>query len=366
MLNTQGFSPRWASPPGDTVRDVLDEQGVSVEQFASMIGLTRSAVDALLESSEPISIELARRLADSIGSTVEFWVTRDCQYRDDLARVEADRWMRTLPIHQMSSFGWIRPQSDWQERLSECLGFFDVPDVDAWKSRYGSLVHEARFRSSKAVHVNPSAVTAWIRQGEIQVADIPCEAWDATEFRNCLHEARTLTRQKDPALSLPALASLCSRAGVAVAAVRPPKESSVGGVARFLGQNRALILLSGRYLSDDHLWFTFFHEAAHLLLHDHSRTYLDDLDPKAARPSPSSEEAEADEFAQNSLVPASILQRLSQKRLSIRQVITAARQIGVAPGIIVGQLQHAGLISYDRFNGLKRRYRWVGTSLERA
>lgn len=366
MPSQQGFSPRWASPPSDTIRDILEEQGVSRDQFASIVGLARSEADALLVGNQPISIELARRLANSIGSTVEFWVTRDGQYRDDLVRVEADRWMSTLPIQQMSSFGWMQRQSDWQEQLEECLEFFDVPDVEAWKSRYGSLVYEARFRLAKAAHVNPSALAAWIRQGEIQVADAPVKKWDPQEFRAALNDVRGLTRQKDPVHFLPNLVSICGRGGVAVAAVRPPRGSAVSGVATFLGPERALILLSGRYLSDDHLWFSFFHEAGHLLLHDPSKTYIDDLDPRQPSPSPPSEEAEADQFAQNHLVPGSILQELSKQRLSVRGVISAARQAGVAPGVVLGQLQHAGIVGYDKLNGLKRRYRWVGTSLERA
>jgi Zn-dependent peptidase ImmA (M78 family) len=34
-----------------------------------------------------------------------------------------------------------------------------------------------------------------------------------------------------------------------------------------LEKDKALLLLSGRFLSDDQFWFSFFHEAAHLILH---------------------------------------------------------------------------------------------------
>jgi hypothetical protein len=39
-----------------------------------------------------------------------------------------------------------------------------------------------------------------------------------------------------------------------------------------ISPNKAMVILSFRYLSDDHFWFTFFHEIAHLLLHNASLT----------------------------------------------------------------------------------------------
>jgi hypothetical protein len=49
----------------------------------------------------------------------------------------------------------------------------------------------------------------------------------------------------------------------------------------------------------------------------------------------------------------------------MREIIKLAHQVGVAPGIIVGQLQFQGRLSFGSgMNHLKRRYRWAGTSLE--
>lgn len=364
MPREDTFSPRWASPPGDTIRDVLEDRRMDLQTLSNLIGMHKTSVARVVEQGEPISLDLARRLADVLGPSVEFWVTRDCQYRDDLARVEADRWMTSLPLAEMSEFGWVHRESDWTERLRECLRFFGVDSVEAWRLAYGSVVDSFRFRLSPTVPLNPGSVVAWLRQGETLARQVEGGPWDPRAFRQSLDEARSLTRQRDPEASLANLASMCNRVGVAVIVLRPPRGTPVSGATRFLTNERALILLSGRYLSDDHLWFTFFHEAGHLVLHDRHRTYVDNLDPKAQ--SEDREEAEASRFAQELLVADSVIDELRRGPLSARRIAKAARDIGVAPGILVGQLQHAGIVSFDKWNGLKRRYRWAGTTLEMA
>ena len=42
-----------------------------------------------------------------------------------------------------------------------------------------------------------------------------------------------------------------------------------------------------------------------------------------------------------------------------RRVMRFARDIGVAPGIVVGQMQHLGALTRRQLNNLKRRFRWA-------
>jgi hypothetical protein len=44
--------------------------------------------------------------------------------------------------------------------------------------------------------------------------------------------------------------------------------------------------------------------------------------------------------------------------MELRAIVRFAKRVGIAPGIIVGQLQHYDRIPRNYFNGLKRRYQW--------
>ena len=111
-------------------------------------------------------------------------------------------------------------------------------------------------------------------------------------------------------------------------------------------------MLSFRYLTDDHFWFTFFHESGHLLLHN-KRLFLE-----GAETPDTAEELEANEFAARTLVPLSFYSEMLSLPTANLEVIRFARRTGVSPGIIVGQLQHEGRLPRNWLNGLKRRYRW--------
>jgi Zn-dependent peptidase ImmA (M78 family) len=105
-------------------------------------------------------------------------------------------------------------------------------------------------------------------------------------------------------------------------------------------------------LSDDHFWFTFFHEAGHLLLHGENGFFLEGIE------SSTTAEEEANEFAAQILIPPEFQDELAQLRAKIYEVSRFARRLGVSPGIVVGQLQHLRKIRHNQLNGLKRRYTW--------
>lgn len=364
MISAPNFAPRWASPPGETIREALGDRSLSVDEFASMLGWSPRRTAALLEGSEAISLDIARSLVDVIGGSVQFWMSRDAQYRDDVARVEADAWAETLPTKEMRSYGWLPSTSSWQGRLEACLDFFDVPDVATWRATYGTMITEAKFRTSPTARTSETAVAVWLRQAEIQASGIERPRWNRERFRRILEEVRGLTLEKDPRVFLPQLRALCLSAGVALVVLPTPKGCPASGVARFMGDSGPIIVLSGRYLADDHLWFTFFHEAAHLLLHDESEVFVDELTKGSE--AKSATEIEADEFSEDLLFPAQFRNSLPAGSISVRDVIRLGKKVGVSPGVLVGQLQFRGRLRYDQLNGLKRRFKWVGTTLEMA
>src|SRR5207302_1014248 len=134
---------------------------------------------------------------------------------------------------------------------------------------------------------------------------------------------------------------MCAEAGVPVVFVREVPGTRASGAARWLTPTKALIQLSLRHLSDDHLWFSFFHEAGHVLLHGKKDTFIHEGQSGAQ---PVEElEREADAFASNGLIPRRFDAEL--KYLKTDQAIVAlAGRIGIAPGVVVGRLQHEGLV----------------------
>ncbi|HEV2687132.1 MAG TPA: ImmA/IrrE family metallo-endopeptidase [Bryobacteraceae bacterium] len=356
MPDVSDFHPNWISTPGDTINDLLRERGITLAEFADRMGLTLDGVTELVQGRSTITIRVARRLEEVLGASVEFWMSRDFQYREDVVRLRVpdEGWLRELPIGDMIKFGWIKPVPSPADEVDACLRFFDVRSISAWREAYADVLSMAVFRTSPSFDSRPASVATWLRQGEVEAAAINCERWDACGFETALSAIRPLTREKSPDRFIPRLREACAASGVAVVVVRAPNGCRASGAARFLSTDKALIQLSFRYLSDDQFWFTFFHEAGHLLLHGNRKIFVDGLEGVVERA-----ENEANQFAVTVLIPPEFHTSLLRLRANqSREVIRFAQRLGISPGIVVGQLQHHGKVRRDRLNRLKRRFQW--------
>ncbi len=354
MSNVTEFLPDWVSPPGATVRDILKERGQTISDFAGAMTLSVADARKLLDGSAPITREVAILLSSVLGLSADFWLCRESQFRKGLVRLaNNEQWLRELPVSDLTKFKWIRPARSTTDKIAACLEFFGVATVSDWWLRYEGSARLAAFRTSKSFGSTEAAVLAWLRKGELEADAADCGQWDRTRFLGALPSIRALTRQKEPALFIPELQRLCSDCGVAVVIEKAPRGCRASGATHFLDAHKAILMLSFRYLSDDHFWFTFFHEAGHLLLHDLSTTVLE-----GDHLCTGEEEEEANQFSANLLVPPEHQPAMRALPVNGRAVMRFARQIGISPGIVVGQLQHLGIFTHMQLNNLKERYSW--------
>ena len=363
MAEKTTFNPEWVSVPGETIEDLLEERGWSKKDFATRMGLTPKHVGDLTMGRVQITADVAERLSRTLGSTPTFWLTRDAQYqaalqaREALKAAEADvDWLKELPTPWMKKQGWIEKVKGKAELVQECLRFFGVHSVEAWRLSYQKPL--VAFRASDKFEKKVGAVAAWLRQGELEATAMPCQSYDAKAFRQVLDDLRQLTCETDPGEFVPKLQERCAACGVAVVFVPAPKGCPASGATKWLCRDKAMMVLSLRHKSNDHLWFSFFHEAGHILDHSKKMLFIEGM-----KGLDEALEEEANRFASDLLIPpaaAKELHLLSKKRyLSKEDVAEFAEAIGVAPGIVVGRMQKEEWLSYRYMNDLKARYDWA-------
>ena len=90
----RAFSPDWVSPPGGTVTDLIEERGWTQQELARRLGFTTKHLSLLINGNAPITEDTAVRLERVLGSTMRFWMTREAQYREALARLEHNHSQR--------------------------------------------------------------------------------------------------------------------------------------------------------------------------------------------------------------------------------------------------------------------------------
>ena len=361
MLNDGTIKkPDWVSPPGHTIVSILEERELTVEQFAQAIGYSPVRAQKVLNGSHAIDADLAHRLSRAIGASESFWIAREHDYRASLAAPEdvrvssLDDLIRRLPVGDMQKFGWIKNAPSKSDQIAECLSFFGVSSLGQWQGRYDNAFQSAAYRRSTAYASCEVSTTAWLRRGEIETQNDEVSDWSPKDLESQISHFRRLTWYKNPALFLPKLKQSLAKAGVKFAIVRAPKGCSASGAVRILADGTPHIQVSFRYLSDDQFWFSLFHEIAHLLLHYDKMPILENTELTEEQC-----EQEANEYAALVIVPMSYREELLSLGGSRFPIIEFAKKVGVAPGLIVGQLQHEGLIGFNQMQHLKRRYRWT-------
>lgn len=363
-MGTSNFQPRWACPTGATILDLLAQRGIPQSEFSRLVGLDEYAAAALLEGQAPLSAEVASRLSEALGASIEFWLNRDAQYQQDKALLEKDSWATSFPTKFMLQEGWIRNFDDWIDRIDALYEFFDLDDFREWRTAYLSAFQGTSFRTSNTFETDAATVTAWLRQGERLIERDNLPEWNPKTLYDALPRLKSLTRMKRPEQFLPLVKEMVHKGGVGLALVKAPRGCPVSGATLTLGDGRRLLLLSGRHLSDDHLWFTLFHEIAHLLFHEANTVCEDTEEPQKSEYDPArGHEAEANQWAADFLVDPELLRSLSQGRITRRRILRVAHSAGVSPGIVVGQLQHRDIVSHRQLNTLKRRYQWSSSRL---
>lgn len=353
------YAPDHVSPPGETLQEVLELRGMSQAELASRTGRPKKTINEIIKGKAAITPETALQLELVLGIPAPFWNSREQQYREALARQreleslqDQAEWLQRVPYRAIAKLGWIQEHRDKSKQLQEVLMFFGVASPDRWNELWQG--GRTAFRRSRTFRSHPGAIAAWLRKGEIEAQEIESAEYDANGFKKALQRVRALTRSM-PRNFVSPLVRECSAAGVIVAFVPELPGTRVWGATRWLTPTRALVQLSLRYKTDDHLWFTFFHEAGHILLHGKREVFLEDEDRDKDQ-----KELEADAFAREWLIPQREYEIF--RRLGARSCAAASRfayQLGIAPGIVVGRLQHDGVLGRTECNQLKKKIDWV-------
>jgi len=346
------YHPDVVTAPGEFLRERLEEIGMSQTDFADRIGRTKKFVNEIVKGKAPILPETALLFERALGMPARFWMNAESLYRESLAR-QGERqalelhkeWTGKIPVKQMVKLGWLPKRSDVISTMTDILNFFGVATPGALET----LNHQKclAFRQSAAHRVDPYAVLAWLRKGELEAQKVATAAYDRDRFLSALAQLSEAAKG-DITKVIPQMISLCAAAGVAVVFVPEIPGAHVWGVTQWVNSEKAIIQLSLRGKTDDVLWFTFFHEAAHILLHQKKGIFVEMPDLV------DSLEEEANRFAADRLIPPPAWQIVSLHRPKSRlEVQLLAKRIGVAPGILVGRMQKSGLLPWNHLNDLK-------------
>lgn len=352
------WAPDWATHPGEHLAEHIEARGWSQAEFARLANMTPKLVSTIISGANPVTAETAIKLERVTGMRDYIWAQlqaawdlRIAHEKEKAALKEALDWAREFPLGELMKRGAISPTQDPVLQLGNLLGFLGIGAPKAFPALTQGLA--VQHRQSRARATSQQHVVAWLLLGERKARQMETGAFSLDAFENAVHEIRKLT-VKPAADFEPQMTRLCKDAGVALVFEKPITKTCLFGSARWLDNGVPVIQMSLRMKSNDHFWWTFFHEAAHIILH-RGRAFVDDHGGEG-----DGAEHEADFWATDILVGADRFEAFKASLPSTgAAVIKFASETGIHPGIVVGMLQHAGIVPYSHLNGLKARFHWA-------
>ena len=360
------YEPDYDVAPGEVLEETLLSRAIQKTDLAARCGLSAKQMSLIISGKAPVTPETAINFGRALGVSANIWNNLEAKFRLYQARKQDyeelskhEDWLQRFPVDALERRGIIMKDDNTARRVSQLLDFFGVGSVTAWQKRYERI--QVAFRRSPAFKSSLESVVTWLRIGDLKAAEIDCVPYDKSKFDSALNEIRQLSC-KDPDVFEPRMKELCASSGVALVFVGELPGTHLSGATRWLQSDKAMIELSLRYKTDDHLWFTFFHEAGHVKLHGKKGVFVDEV----KQPAFSEEEQEADQFAANLLIPRKAYSEFRElEEYNQSNISEFAAAIGIAPGIVVGRLQHDDVILWRTpLNSLKCHFRLVETSSE--
>jgi addiction module HigA family antidote len=336
--------------PGITLKEKLEEMGMSIKEFALRTNKPEKTIIAVIKGESAITPEMAVSFENVTKIPAHFWTNKQMLYDEYQIRLKREEdarnsseWASHFPINEMVKRHWIPTTDSIEAKVNALYAFFGISSKKSWEDYYINKELKLSFRISLAHTRDPYAISAWLRAGEINASETSTtNSYSAKALTNALPEMKqTMANGENDFFEI--LQNQCSEVGIKLINIQCLPKAPINGATRWINDT-PIIQLTNRYKRYDILWFTFFHEIGHILKHGKKAIFLEE---SAIAKLDKAKEDEADEFAAEILLSKKEEEEIIDNGdFSCKAIKSAAKRYSTHPSVIIGRLQHLGLIKY--------------------
>lgn len=353
---SSNFSPDYAPrSPGEYLRRFLESRGIKIVDFARRTGRPTKTISEIISGKVAITPETALQFERVLGEGAGFWLALEAKHQ--LAKVrerettasnskDATDWAKNFSIPEMVKLKLLEAKPTGTKLVESVLRAFGVSSMAAWDEHWQKRLDLSRFKQQGHNNIDPYAVAVWLRCAEITADRIETAPYSEVEFRNKLPLLRKLPLERWDDVS-EKLIDECAQVGVAVALVPMVAKTGLRGAAYWARKDKAVIIISDRLKREANIWFSFFHEACHILEHSKKAVFIDQEEKGTGG---RDIEAEADQFSAETLIPTDVLEAFVSTYGAYVPTMKSsvfkcfAEEHEVAPGLLLMRLQHHKVI----------------------
>jgi len=309
----------WESPisihPGVFLKDELEKNSMSQIELAQRSGISKKYINDIVLGKHSITPNIAFKLGRIFNKSDKYWINLQNIYNEDKSRIDEDKrfveeikkyfgniYIREI-YKELSTMGIIEKHIykyiNSKKIILSLQKFFGVYSLD----NINQIQLNAVFRKYKRKKINPYALAAWIRLGQIKSSKVYIEKFNNSELRNNLDKIKKLSIL-EPEKYLLELENILAGCGVVLVCAPYIKNSHVQGATHWISSDKVMLIIKTTKQGEDKFWFNLFHEIAHILkCNTHGKTeMLINLDNDEIKHEKI--ELEADKFAEEILLPS--------------------------------------------------------------
>jgi HTH-type transcriptional regulator/antitoxin HigA len=350
----------YAVAPGEYLEEWIEDQGLSQQRVAELMGCSRKQVNEIVNGRAPVTSDTALRLERVVGIPADSWLRYEATYRADLARIKDEEDLASHAadidagaVTYLRSLGATKATKAKPGQLvSDFLAFHRCGTWQAYEH-----VHETESTGDYALAalkdagstIDRTVLTTWLRAAELAE---PFERgrgyiFDPEQLGEALPHLRTRAATPDSTM-LTDIAGMLADVGVVFMVVEPPKKFPLLGITRWIDKRVPVIQQTGRWVKDGFVIWTLFHELGHILNDPRGEMHLEYSTEKKRT---SAAEKSANAFAMDVLFGELGIKPFEGLTRD-REIAAAAREVGISPGVAVHQMHRRRLLDYKFGNKL--------------
>lgn len=245
MVRSRSFI---ATPPGATIKEQLNDKGMSQREFAARMDMSEKHISKLINGEVQLTPEVAVRLEVVLGVPAKFWNNLEAVYREKLIKVEAENAMdadealaKQIPYSEMAKFGWIPETRDSKEKVINLRKYFEVVELSLLENKQ---ITRIACRRLAVTEKSDFALLAWAQEAKIKARSIKTSPINIRGLISIIPEIRSMTVLK-PKEFCPRVKNMLAECGIALIFLPHLKGSFLQG-ASFMDGNKIVVGLTAR------------------------------------------------------------------------------------------------------------------------
>ena len=343
--------PAFATHPGEILLDEIEANDFSQIDFAKMIGYSRSQLNEIIKGKRNINADLALLLEKTLGVDADYWMEAQKNYDLDKARIEAKNKQQLEAIEIWKVAKDFIPVAFYKKEKivtgnplidnQTVRDIYGVTNLDQLAALRVQSTY-ARFKKSTKLKYDVVNIIGWVKLVQYKAKGVIVPPFNHENKNQLISELRSIILKNKEVLNK--VHEKLQEYGIKLVYQAKGEKTPVDGVS-FWSEGNPAIGMTLRHNRLDNFAFTLFHELGHIyehLVNNNTAEFIDlDIKNEEEEYKNSSEEKEANIFAQNGLIDE-IEWREFNKNLSFKNndtvIKTFAKKVKIHPCIVKGRI----------------------------